>query len=105
MTPKQALETLEGVEHHGSLGEAGDALKRLIHFDAAVHTLLGALVENRADVGGSLEIAVSGNGQSFAVYLNGTYLSEVQGDLLACAVDGAAAIEAAAEALEQRKKP
>lgn len=30
MTPEQALETLEGVEHHGSLGEAADVLTAVV---------------------------------------------------------------------------
>lgn len=39
ITPKQALETLEGVEHHGSLGEAGDVLRALLRRDWAVRVL------------------------------------------------------------------
>lgn len=49
MTPKQALETLEGVEHHGSLGEAGDTLLAVIRRDWAVRVLDAWAAENSCD--------------------------------------------------------
>lgn len=62
----------------------------------AYRVLIRSLIELRSDVGGSLEVSVSGDGESFGVYLNGNRVAIEAQDAVA---SGEIACVAAAEKL------